>query len=1094
VKFNKSIIKSLVLIFSLIVVLGSQAKIYEGIKEPAPGAFDVCIFLEEGSEVFKTYKDKTMQAAIRTLIKIVEQKEAVIASDLLINLLVSIANNREVAMLSGGSVKIFPEKDQDRVKETLNSIIKECFIYKTKNNEFVVLIPKKKYVDVAEKAQLDLEKLGLNEKELALIPGVRFDMEFMGIEPSVIKVEDGYLSLKVLKKGLKKDKYKIKIDVLNSIFSDSQGKKIEKRVLLMGHGQFKKRIVHLEFGDFLKFVRRLEEVNCVFLYIISCFVAGINQVRAQRQLKEDLGRSIKKWLPSFIMIAGSLTDASAYYGKMKVDSFFEDLHTFLDKEEWETQWGKIQLGVKGERVRDWIKARQWVSKKPFQKIVKNIAGNLIENTPSIYIPYASNEYGLFDVLEVDEKVKVITLPVLMQCELEVLFSLDAEIAEIRAKIVKMKGAGPDFQEMRKKFLELVGKKQKQEILRRKLFPKLFSLNAKIREIKIKIRDMKKRLGFAPVDLRKDLANTLLKKSKIEKKLKRAEIIVDPKIVLGSKVEYILVYPSIINIPIEVQFDGVVKVISIVPGNSQHYIKKIENKKGSFEFGYEGQKSKKVFFVRKKKWKYGKNKNLMEFREGKYREYMYREGFSGGYSCGAGKSSMSKEEAGRKIDEIIRITSPAKEVRARGVLSGEQFKKIIDYYIKGKRGKKIKLPTKVKAEDIKKAEEILANVISEAGQKIDKFADLDFDKKIEELESFVEKLGESIVLMNRKAAKYSKFFKEYSVPYLVEFLKNIIKYTKEFIGVLHILEKKDMSLESFENLVEKLANRERFKRYVDRGVNKIKEKQSKGFNVVRIVLSLLTKLQEDDKRVFEKNKLRIIEMAEPDILEQIRKIIKAQGEFYRDVSRISQSGEFLFQKIRKLYVENEERLGAESILLFLSALPPNMQSLIKEFSIGIAEQYIKSLIGILYQLLVKQESGSMLCKEAQGVKENQGFKIARENYEKIRAGLKQDHRELYEFIEFAIGIIGENIILILKKVCPYLGKKKLQEMENFLTSKDNKSEINEVVESDVLKRINKIIKEQEYFYKNLQELPNGSFQEIKKYLKCNQEWQAFFLLH
>jgi len=102
--------KILFIIFCITYTLSFQAKIYFDTKGKEltreKNVFDLCAFLDNSDDVSHTYKDKKPGAILKEMMICIEQKEALIASEILIDLLVSIANNK-FQTSSGSTVPFF---------------------------------------------------------------------------------------------------------------------------------------------------------------------------------------------------------------------------------------------------------------------------------------------------------------------------------------------------------------------------------------------------------------------------------------------------------------------------------------------------------------------------------------------------------------------------------------------------------------------------------------------------------------------------------------------------------------------------------------------------------------------------------------------------------------------------------------------------------------------------------------------------------------------------------------------------------------------------------------------------------------------------
>jgi len=681
-KLNKILVCTFCL-FCCFNVYDIQAKIYfdkdgkQVVKEK--GVFDVCIFLDpEGVDVLRTHNFPVKPASVVwTMMEAIAQKEAIIASSVLVDNIKTLAVNRErFDPIKQKLVTLLHEDNQKAALSALNSLKKDFITYKTANREFFVFIPIKKYKDTIK----DVSVLGLNSKMLTKLSHDQFARQVREIDPELIAYKEGWRGSLVLEEKLRKEfekeKYKINLPVLNNIFLE----KIEKRIVLMGHGFYKEKIAGFDFEQYVTFLKRLQDVNCVFLYLLSCYSGGMSQIKAQTALKKEHKKLFKKNLPSFIIIAGSMADIVARAEEVDFEGLFMSLHEFLFATITSRQ---IKGVIKGEerekvRVRDWIKEKKWISKKPFGKIVKHVTRDLIENTPSIYIPYISKEGFFFDALEIDKKVKIVTLPVLLQYELEAFLVKDGigekEVKKHREELKKIKT---------KEEFKAYMKKRKQKVKEREAYFKKFA------------------------------KDPTMKKGIIKERIQRA------KIVIGPKVKYLLIYPRIIDVPIEVQ-GGTIRLISIVPGNCSHYLKGLTYTnppdtsvtnilKELVGFGKFAQDSNKAFFVNTLGFVYPKKQKLSFFDKTLHQDvfvmnnvalysfFPMEDLIQGGFVKNfEGKSYQFRfDEAGhwlrpdeesfqKTIDDLLGYTSPEREVlkqARRGIVSEARFKKVIERNIK-----------------------------------------------------------------------------------------------------------------------------------------------------------------------------------------------------------------------------------------------------------------------------------------------------------------------------------------------------------------------------------------------------------------------------
>jgi len=359
-------------------------------KVTAPHVFDVCILLEPstGTELAEQ-KGAKIGAITATLLSAVTQKEALIVSAPLIKLLVKASYARLAET----------ETVKNQINETINAILSnQWLIYKTKNDQFAILIPKERYKDITKNDRLDLEKIGVNQNILdgPLNIGSKEKLE------ETFSIEIDKIDLKTLK------------EIFIDYEKNSKKPKVKKRIILGGHGLPYKQLIpggditkkaviaQLDRYQYMELLDFLKKIDCVFLYIISCHVGGLNQLTMQFQLDNlhqalfTKFKSIAK-LP-FPIVTGSMTDTEAITtGKEQLNTYFNELHFFLTDETTALE-------------------------KSLSSILQNITISMANNLPSIKYPgipfyrAAIKKRGKLENVLYD--FKKITYPVIIKHEIE----------------------------------------------------------------------------------------------------------------------------------------------------------------------------------------------------------------------------------------------------------------------------------------------------------------------------------------------------------------------------------------------------------------------------------------------------------------------------------------------------------------------------------------------------------------------------------------------------------------------------------------------------------------------------------------------------
>jgi len=194
-------------------------------------------------------------------------------------------------------------------------------IFMTNDCEFVVLIPRAKYRTVNRRQ--DLLKLGLNPAVLRAIHSYSK------------KIYDEKKLLEFLR--TQKSRYEIPLNSLFAIFSDdAQAKKVNKRMMLVGHGS-ESEVANLTRGpggQFRKFRSMLDKKGCSFLFIITCYGGGtvrddmtLNMFMAPKKTKKPL--SSKKFIE---VVQGAPGHIVSCFEKTRFNDFFYRVNRFLKAE------------------------------------------------------------------------------------------------------------------------------------------------------------------------------------------------------------------------------------------------------------------------------------------------------------------------------------------------------------------------------------------------------------------------------------------------------------------------------------------------------------------------------------------------------------------------------------------------------------------------------------------------------------------------------------------------------------------------------------------------------------------------------------------
>jgi len=332
------------LLLSLLFIFQANPKIYickeggETASVNVPNVFDVCILLIR-SYAPKEWRDSEVEPVTKSLIDIINDKEAVIANRMLMR---SLWNEYQ-----SSKSMFFSEKYDD----FFAALLEGWLLFQTGDGRFYLLIPKEKYPEI--KNNEDLEKIGIAKL-----------MPVFHKKPTVEK-----LGKDLLKRVWEQDAGKINITPLLRMFSTSeQAKKVVKRVFLSGHEKTLEKsktpmeakknqddalVAGLTVDQYGTLLQKLKEVNCSCLLVSSSYAGGWNAFASQT-MYEKQQQSMNAFedeaeLP-FIVVAGSLPDSAMATKKFEISNLFLDLHLFF-KQETKEMFSLIKEGLNLEKER-----------------------------------------------------------------------------------------------------------------------------------------------------------------------------------------------------------------------------------------------------------------------------------------------------------------------------------------------------------------------------------------------------------------------------------------------------------------------------------------------------------------------------------------------------------------------------------------------------------------------------------------------------------------------------------------------------------------------------------------------------------------------
>jgi len=364
-----------------------------------PQILDLVVLFEEGGEQSpeSTFPQSDAEPAGlgMQLIQALEGKNTIISSSPELNFLFSLATESEYDLDAKQTIaRATDQKRRQRLEQDLieiqlkrknwadkfDSLLIGWDIYLTPNNNFTVLIPSNKADNLKAFNKNNLKKINW-KKWRDLVPIFKDKTEF-----------------------------KINIDDFNSLLIDST--EMPKNIYASGHGQAEAGmeanegsnghsalVGQLSYGQYQKMLNKFNKIGCNFLYLVTCFGGGWNLMKAhkyQEKQIEDNQEIFSREQLKFPIVIGALTDATVYATSgVNLRAFFDSLNAFLSSKA--TQ----QTG-------------DWVITDPLKTILKNISGDTLANTPLILFPGLTK---FFQAVDVDNKVKIITLNSLLKLEL-----------------------------------------------------------------------------------------------------------------------------------------------------------------------------------------------------------------------------------------------------------------------------------------------------------------------------------------------------------------------------------------------------------------------------------------------------------------------------------------------------------------------------------------------------------------------------------------------------------------------------------------------------------------------------------------------------
>jgi len=713
-----------ILVIFLLLTSSLSAKIYfnrDGKKVGEANVLDVLILLDKfkcptGKECGSISEYENRQGSgdpvSSDLRNAIRQEEAIVASSTIIRSIFDFLENSK------------NKKDVYKLEKELKALNEtgRWLKYESKNGEFVIFIPLKKYpqlrwieVEPAETVvkasakKVSLEKIGLNVSEFSSMERLDVSFKKRTVKKQKKRLKDlerenqkNKLFLKYLEKfGL------IDIKTLLNIFNETgDAKKIMKRVYLAGHGWYSQdikekvsgsvkmkeikqpeeseaAIAQLKPNQYVKLMEKLNKVGCSLIYAATCYAGGWNAVAyqsasfyEQRSLFEKFSNIAKNW--SFIAVSGGFPDVELKGGN-QFEKFFLEINQFFEKQkdDLKNELKKTKEAFVKNKVckeKDLEKFKKLVKKLSDKQVIRLEAQDDFEDFYREVIKLCKND--LKKISEVDlltgELVKSIYGERFALIEQKPWML--SKIAPILLNVSGLKV--PNYPSIR--------------------FPGIPFYRLSLE--KIKRKEGEKDLSLYRTDSPSKYSRTkhmvlkysFLLKHEIDerKRAKEEERDVDNsiKVPKGARafewISFVELYPSILDFVLKIP--PITSIVSMIPGRAHHYVKGVEF--------YEGRKttldkisdlfyvsdSRKLFFLGSVKniWDPGKKeffkiKNYVCLidKEKKRTKYIYK--LDGKYYGNLEEGDLTKPE--ETIAKWIYETTPAQEAlyEATGGIENER---------------------------------------------------------------------------------------------------------------------------------------------------------------------------------------------------------------------------------------------------------------------------------------------------------------------------------------------------------------------------------------------------------------------------------------
>jgi len=436
---------------------------------------------------------------------------------------------------------VLKEQFKQWVKDFFNEINKKWFAYTTSDEKFAV------FVRTADPKleKIDWKKIGLKKPDEKNI--------ILGMGESAVREKIRKIFVEKILQAPRGQDLGVDVESLNNIFKGN----VKKFVFVGGHGDSgvlgketiketmeSARIASLKHKQNIAFLRDMQKKGCLFMCYISCYIGGLN-LKMINTLVDEVSLQVleekEKTSVDFPIVVAGVSDVTTNVSaRINFAEFYKNLDIFFSRR------------LTGEGSSPEYKA---LIEEPFRAIVRPLCGEKIkiQNIPMVLLPGLDKP---IKTIKVDKEVLVLTYPYLIKKELKGVTvrgrtlqkKLEREEKEREKREKKLRDCRDEIGRINE--LLKTAKRNEQQKLESKKTEIKKDIEAFYKEIQEKQRELEK--------LRSEVPKALTAKGFIE---------------IGAK-KAVLIYPMILNVSLASTFGKFPKIVSMLPGQAHHYIKKI----------------------------------------------------------------------------------------------------------------------------------------------------------------------------------------------------------------------------------------------------------------------------------------------------------------------------------------------------------------------------------------------------------------------------------------------------------------------------------------------------------------------------------------